>query len=289
MFLATASEVRKQAGHASSGIGSTERIEGFSHLVLEVADVDRAEAFYRDVLGLDPVGRDLLNEPAPHAVLRMNTGQLVVLLKVDKPEPRRENTSSIHHAFLLTMEQYKAAQERFKAAGFDISDTREQFRARGEYSMDIYDPDDHRWQVQAYSDAAHEIIAPAEPRYDCGPAEAFAIPSVTTFGEGNFFLIREARGFRALSRWCMHMNGKLTYQPEHYRFLCNFHGATYDETGCHVGHLPNIRPLRQHPVSIDESGRVWVEAGKVIERADDEPLLVTPYERTHAATTAGDD
>jgi len=287
--MASASGIRTYGGHGSAGAGAVDRIDGFSHLVLEVADLDRAEAWYRDVLGLDPVGRGILAEPLPHAALRLNTGQLIVLVQVEKPEPRRENTSSIHHAFLLTMEQYRAAQERFKAAGYDISDTREQFRARGEHSMDIYDPDDHRWQVQAYSDAAHEVIPPAQPRYDCGPADRYAVPSVTTHGEGNFFLIRERRGFRAVSRWCMHMNGKLTYQPEHYRFFCNFHGATYDESGCHIGHLPNIRPLRQHPVTLDADGHVWVEAGTAVERGEDEPTLLTPYESRPVATAAAGD
>ena len=34
-------------------------VSGFSHLVVDVTDLDRSEAFYRDVLGLEVVGRDL--------------------------------------------------------------------------------------------------------------------------------------------------------------------------------------------------------------------------------------
>ena len=37
-------------------------VEGFSHLVIQVTDLDRSEKFYEDVLGLDPVGRDLVSE-----------------------------------------------------------------------------------------------------------------------------------------------------------------------------------------------------------------------------------
>jgi catechol 2,3-dioxygenase-like lactoylglutathione lyase family enzyme len=274
-------------GHAMPPAG-TDPFEGFgfSHMVLEVKDLDRSERWYRDVLALDAVGRDLLAEPGPHAVLRMNTGQLLVLLQVADPEPFRENTSSIHHAFYLTMEQYRAAQERFAAHGYEVGDTREQFRARGEYSMDIFDPDGHRWQVQAYSEEQHEVIKPGVGVVDCGPAEQYAVGSVTTFREGNFFLVREPEGFLALSRWCRHANGLLTYQREHWRFYCAFHGATYDQTGCHTGHLPNIGALRLNPVTISADGRVLVDTEVVIERGADKPPPYTAVTETPATSAS---
>jgi nitrite reductase/ring-hydroxylating ferredoxin subunit len=163
------------------------------------------------------------------------------------------------------MDEYHAAQERFRAAGYDVADTREAFRARGEYSMDIYDPDEHRWQVQAYSDEAHEIIKPGVGVVDCGPAEHFEVGSVTTFREGNFFLVRDGAGFYALSRWCRHMNGLLSYQREHWRFFCAFHGASYNLEGEHVGHLPDIAALRRNPVSMSPDGRVLVDTDIVLD------------------------
>src|SRR5581483_8141538 len=103
---------------------------GFSHMVLEVSDLDKSEAWYRDVVGLEVMGRDLMPEDRPHSVLRMNSGQLLVLLEVEHAEPRRKNSATIHHAFWLTPEEYKDAQVRFSAAGIDISDERAAFRAR---------------------------------------------------------------------------------------------------------------------------------------------------------------
>ena len=270
-------------GHGMPGRGAVEPLEGFSHLVLEVAELDRSERFYRDVIGLDLVGRGLTSEPQPHSVLRLNTGQLLVLLQVERPEPRRANTSSIHHAFLLTVEQYREAEERFRAAGHEIGDTREMFRARGEYSMDIYDPDEHRWQVQTYSEEAHELIRSGTGVVRCGPVAKFPLGSTTTFGEGNFFLLRDERGFLALSRWCRHLNGKLAYQPEHWRFYCAFHGATYDRDGSHIGHLPDIPPLRMHPVTIDPDGVVFVDTDTFLEREEGEPPRCTAV--TPAAAT----
>jgi catechol 2,3-dioxygenase-like lactoylglutathione lyase family enzyme len=250
---------------------------GFSHMVLEVGDLDKSEAWYRDVAGLDVLGRGLLSEPRPHTVLRMNTGQLLVLTEVDAPEPRRPNSASIHHAFWLTPDEYRAAQDRLAAAGVDISDERVAFRAKGEYSMDAWDPDGHHWQVQTeVQEEAQQIIKPGVGVVDCGPADRFAVGSITSFGDGNFFLIRNQKGFLALSRWCRHRNGILAHQPEHWRFFCNFHGATYNYEGDHTGHMQNVAPLRMNPVTVTPDGRVLVDTDAVLERATDEAPAYVP-------------
>jgi catechol 2,3-dioxygenase-like lactoylglutathione lyase family enzyme len=258
-------------GHAASRAASGPQGLGFSHLTLEVSDLDRSEAWYRDVIGLDLLGRDLMAEDRPHAVLQLATGQCLVLLQVDHPAPRRPNSTSIHHAFYLTMDQFRAAQARLSAAGYDIADNRAAFRARGEYSFDVSDPDDHRWQVQAFGPEQHELIKPDAGVVDCGPAEQFAVGSVTVFRDGNFFLVRAPEGLLALSRWCQHANGLLAYQCEHWRFYCAFHGATYTTYGDHTGHLPNVPPLRLNPITLTDDGRVLVDTNVVIERRPDEP------------------
>ncbi len=259
------------AGHSVALSAPTKEIEGFSHIVLEVKDLDASERFYRDVIGLETMGRGLLAEPRPHLLMRLNTGQIIVLAQSDDPVPIRHNTSSIHHAFLLTMEQFRAAQERFAANGYEIGDTRDAFRAKGEHSMDIWDPDGHRWQLQAFSEEQHEIITSGLGVIDCGPAEKYELGSVTPFGKANFFLVRSKEGFLALSRWCRHANGLLTYQMEHWRFYCAFHGACYSLEGDHIGHLAGIPPLRMHPLTIAEDGHVMVDTDTVLERDDDTP------------------
>lgn len=260
-----------QAGHSAPICEPAKEIEGFSHMVLEVRDLDRSERFYKEVIGLESLGRSLLAEPREHSLMRMNTGQLIVLLTVDNPVPIRANTSSIHHAFLLTMDQYRAAEERFKAAGYDVGDTREAFRAKGEHSMDIFDPDGHRWQVQAFSEEQHELIKSGLGEVDCGLVDNFRAGSVTTFGKANFFLYRSRKGFLAINRWCRHANGLLAHQPEHWRFYCAFHGATYNMDGDHTGHLPNIPALRLHPLRIDGNGHVLVDTDTFIERQPGTP------------------
>ena len=82
-------------------------VDGFSHLVVQVTDLDRSEKFYQELLALDPVGRNLVNETGPNALLKTNTGQMVLLIQVPEVEPFRPSSNSIHHAWLLTVEQYK--------------------------------------------------------------------------------------------------------------------------------------------------------------------------------------
>ena len=77
-------------------------VDSFSHLTVQVSDLDRSEKFYQEVFGLDLIGRDLVNEEGPNSVLAMNSGQCVVLVQVPKVEPLRPNTHGIHHGWYLT-------------------------------------------------------------------------------------------------------------------------------------------------------------------------------------------
>lgn len=258
-------------GHRMDGGQPSSLVNRFSHFVIEVTDLDRSEAWYRDVIGMDILGRNLVAEDEPHSVLQMNTGQLFILVQRDQVVPRRPGSSSIHHGLLLTVEQYKQAQERLKSYGYDISDTREQFRARGEYSMDVYDPDDHRYQIQAYGPESKEIVLPEAGTVDCGEASSYKVGDVKLFADGNFFLVRLPEGFLALSRWCTHMNGKVIYQKPHWRFMCPFHGATYDRRGEPIDKRPDVCALRLNPITFTEDGRVLVNTDEVIVRESYQP------------------
>ena len=237
-------------GHLPDKIDHAPVAGRFSHFLIEVTDLDRSEAWYRDVIGMDVLGRNLTAEPEPHSLLQMNTGQLFILVQKDTVEPRRPGSSSIHHGFLLTPNQYRRAQERLKAFGYDIADTREQFRARGEYSMDVYDPDDHRYQIQAYGPEANEILLPDAGVVDCGPASRYKAGEVKLFKDGNFYLVRMKDGFLALTRWCRHMNGKVVYQKEHFRFWCPFHAMTYDRAGDPLWGRPDVCALRLNAIGV---------------------------------------
>jgi catechol 2,3-dioxygenase-like lactoylglutathione lyase family enzyme len=251
-------------------------VNGFSHLVVQVTDLDRSEKFYQEVLGLDPLGRNLVNENGPNAILKTNTGQMVLLIQVPEVQPFRPNSNSIHHAWLLTVEQYKRAQERLKAFAYNIEDSREEFRAMGERSMDIFDPDGHRYQIQAHGPEATKIIKPSAGKVNCGKIDDFAAGSVTAFNKEMFFLVRLNEGFLALSSWCTHRNGRLRWEKEHWRFYCPFHSATYNRRGEFTGHLENVGPLRLHPVTVAEDGSIIVDTSEILVRQDHSAEHVVP-------------
>ncbi|HEX9809245.1 MAG TPA: VOC family protein [Alphaproteobacteria bacterium] len=253
-------------------------IEGLSHLTVHVTDLDRSEAFYRDVLGLEPVGRDLVADDGPTALLRSESGHMVVLVEVDSVEPFRGNTTSIHHAWYLTPEQHARAVARMKAMGRKIGDTREAFRAMGQKSFDVFDPDGHRYQVQCCGPEACEILKPAGGRIACGRVDDYAVGDVRLFNEGKLFVGRTADGLLALSRWCTHMNGLLQWRPNHWVFYCPYHKATFDRRGRSTSHgaLAGLPPMRLHPLEIAADGTIVVDTGVVLLRKSSAEADATP-------------
>lgn len=251
-------------------------VDGFSHLVVHVTDLDRSEKFYHDVFGLDVIGRNLVNDEGENSLLAMNTRQRILLVKMPEVVPFRPNSSSIHHAWYLTPEQYDRAETRLQAMGFDITDSRKDFRAMGERSLDVFDPDGHRYQVQSYGPEAKEIIKENVGEIACGNVRDYPVGTVKPFVKGKFFLVHLSDGFIALSRWCTHMNGLLAWKKEHWQFYCPMHGAVYNRKGECTTFGRDLPPLRQHPVAIAADGTITVRPDDVIVRERFDPDQLTP-------------
>jgi glyoxylase I family protein len=90
---------------------------GFLHITISVTDLERATAFYRDLLGCKVVRQNPI-------MSFMRTGDdLFVLTKMDnhvKPNIEGELdeiTTLFHHAFLIPPEQFDEALETFQARG----------------------------------------------------------------------------------------------------------------------------------------------------------------------------
>lgn len=251
-------------------------VDGLSHLLVQVTDLDRSEAFYRDVFGLELVGRDLVAEEGPNALLKTNNGHLVLLVQVEKVQPFRPNSNSIHHAFFLTEQQHEEARERRRAAGFKADDTREAFRANGQLSFDVFDPDGHRYQVQAVGRAASVIMKADKGIVSCGKVDDYAVGSVTHFKEWQLYLVRHTDGFLALSHWCTHMNGELKWRENHWSFYCTFHKATFNRKGESTSHQKGYPPLRLYPVTIESDGTILVNTDELINRGKYDPSQLAP-------------
>jgi Rieske Fe-S protein len=238
----------------------------FSHLVVECSDLDRSEAFYRDVIGLDVLGRNLVADNRPNALLAMNTRQRLLLVEVGEVPPYPASGGSIHHAWLLTIEQFKQARDRLEATGYESGiDPRQTFRAVGEYNMDIHDPDGNRFQIQAFGEEGTEVLRSGAGTVVMGHIDDYPVGSVTPFRKGRFFLVRNEAGFLAISSWCTHKNGITIWQKESWHFYCPFHGAKFDRTGCYVGRM-GCAPMRLNPVEVDAAGRVVVDTGRFFAR-----------------------
>ena len=251
------------------------RVSGFSHLVVDVTNLERSEKFYQEIFGLDLIGRNLVNEGTRNSLLAMNTRHRVVLYEVPEVQPFRPNSNSVHHAWYLTPEQFDRAEERLKAAGFDIADSRAQFRPLGERNMDIFDPDGHRYQVQVHGPESREVIIEDVGEVVCGNVHDYSVGDVKAFTKGKFFVVRLEDGFIALSRWCTHKNGLLTWKKEHWHFRCPMHGATYNRKGEASSYCQEVSPLRMHPLTIADDGTIIVRPGEVIQRDAFHPDQVT--------------
>jgi catechol 2,3-dioxygenase-like lactoylglutathione lyase family enzyme len=101
------------------------QLQRLDHFGLEVADLERAERFYTDVLGLTIRAR------FGDQVLMQCGDQNLALFRVARPplDPaaRRDRIAHPlgkgHHAFRVSREDFTAAQDRLTAAGVEIAPT----------------------------------------------------------------------------------------------------------------------------------------------------------------------
>lgn len=114
------------------------RITGVLETVLYVADIDRAEQFYRDVLGLKQIGK----EPGRHVFFRVGPA---VLLLFRAEVTRRAGTlpphgadGQIHVCFTTSPADYEAWKKRARDHGVTIEQEIEWPRGRSFY---FHDPD----------------------------------------------------------------------------------------------------------------------------------------------------
>jgi catechol 2,3-dioxygenase-like lactoylglutathione lyase family enzyme len=113
------------------------RTEGFVHFTIPVKDLDRSEAFYKDVMGFRKLRRN------DHMVFMEANGVSFVLTLSENPiEPNRGDKHDIHTAFKVTGAAYEAAKQYLAERGHPIF--REEARPTGTFqgrSAYFHDPD----------------------------------------------------------------------------------------------------------------------------------------------------
>ncbi|HEX8204315.1 MAG TPA: VOC family protein [Isosphaeraceae bacterium] len=115
------------------------RIVHLVEVAAYVTDLDRAEAFYRDVLGLEPIG----TEPGRHAFFRVGSSVLLLFLAAETLRgtalPSHGATGPGHFALGIAAEDFDAWRERLRQHGVDVE--REVRWDRGGRSLYFRDPD----------------------------------------------------------------------------------------------------------------------------------------------------
>lgn len=243
----------------------------FHHKIVNVSDLERSERFFRDVLGIEAVGRDLWPGEGPNSTFKTQVGQYVVLVEVPDLDPGRAE----HWNFMLSPEDFVEVQKRLQREGCTIGDLRREFRAIGEMSDNYYDPDGQMMQITAISEEAYETPPAGRGKVVAGKIQDFAVGSVTHIAQGQFFLVRTKEGFLALSEVCTHRQGKVHYQPEHYQFYCPMHHNKFTRMGAHLGHTPDTPPLHVYAMELVD-GAIVVDTDVSLPRSAQEAKTVVP-------------
>jgi catechol 2,3-dioxygenase-like lactoylglutathione lyase family enzyme len=112
------------------------RVTGILETVLYVADIDRAERFYRDVMALRQIGK----EPGRHVFFRVGSGVLL-LFRAERTRrseslPPHGADGEIHVCFTTSPEDYEAWKRRIRSHDIIIEQETEWPGGRSFYFRD---------------------------------------------------------------------------------------------------------------------------------------------------------
>jgi len=118
----------------------TFRIEGLDHVAIEVADLDAAERWYAEVLGLE---RAIPEWDPPRVMAGGGGGVALFPVDGDSVEPL---PGMNHIAFRVDRASFDAARERLPERGVEL-----RFSDHGQsHSVYFEDPDGHRLELTTY-------------------------------------------------------------------------------------------------------------------------------------------
>lgn len=242
------------------------------HQMLETTDLNRAERFYEEILGLKPLGRNLWPEEKPNSAFMLDGGQYLVVVEVPAVKP---DGPGVHYDFELSPEDYRVVYDRIIQAGVSKGDHRSADRSEGELSVYFDDPDGHQLQITAFTAEAFAVPPSRRGKVVAGALDDFPVGSVTYVKEGEFFLVRLADGALAISRVCTHRNCNVTYQRETYRFYCPCHHNRFTRKGEHIRHEEEVAPLHTYSLEFID-GKIIVDTDVSVARTPEEAEQMVP-------------
>ncbi len=130
-------------------------IDDIGHLAVEVADLDRASPFWRDVLGLDAVGSDIWPDCGHHLVFRLPSGQSLILAQ-NASRPDLTDTG-VHLALRVGAGFKDRIAGKLTGAGLKIHRYLEDRPAEVTDNFYFFDPDGNRIQLVDAEGAAGTV------------------------------------------------------------------------------------------------------------------------------------
>ena len=130
------------------------RIKGLDHVVLRVADIDRAIAFYEDVLGCH------IERRLPEiGLVQLRAGAAMIDL-VPKAEDEEMGSNMDHYAVQIEAMDVPAITAHLKRHGVDPGEVRRRYGAEG-YGSSIYitDPDGNTVELKGPPEPGQTIPA----------------------------------------------------------------------------------------------------------------------------------
>lgn len=121
-------------------------------------------------------------------------------------------------------------------------------------------------------EAAGSTLRFAKAPVSYGPSQRRVLGELARFPQGaavyvddaGVFVLRDAKGMRALSATCTHLGCTVRADAESGGFVCPCHGSRYDAEGQVLGG-PAPRALSFVRVDQDRRGRLVVDLGKVVD------------------------
>lgn len=108
-----------------------------------------------------------------------------------------------------------------------------------------------------------EVLFEQETRYRVGRPEEIPVGTVVVLPEQRVYIVRETRGFYALSAVCTHLGCLTRYEKELERFFCPCHGSRFSMDG-RVAQGPAPRPLPRLLLAL-EQGVLVVDVARTVD------------------------
>jgi catechol 2,3-dioxygenase-like lactoylglutathione lyase family enzyme len=142
------------------------KVQGVTHWSIPVNDLAEAEAFYRDVLGLEYRGR--LGDSGM-ACVRAGDHEILLTERKDKIRRTPDQDNRLHHSFTVSPEEWERGVKLFAEKGVEMIELtyREQgfFTGRELYFLDpsgnVLEIRDPTWQTGMPKPTIEEIVGKA--------------------------------------------------------------------------------------------------------------------------------